>query len=287
MAISPSSAGAGRTSASNAVAGAAGGVVSVLLGQPFVRLQTSNSSNVFRIVSDIFKNEGPLAFYKGALLPFVGVGAAVSIQFSVFHAARQALERLKIKDSLTPEQRLSNFDHYLAGGAAGVANSIISGPVEHVRIRLQMQPSDTRRLYSGPSDCISKISAKAGIQGLFKGQGVAVLREFQAYGCYFVAFEASMKKMAEVGGKTREGLSTWEIAPCGALAGIAFWVGSYPLDVVKTKLQNDGFGPDRRYKNAWAVAAQTWKTGRFPAFWRGLGPTLLRTVLSSSGTFVV
>jgi hypothetical protein len=29
-----------------------------------VRLQTHNSSNAFRVVSDIVRNEGPLAFYK-------------------------------------------------------------------------------------------------------------------------------------------------------------------------------------------------------------------------------
>ena len=32
-----------------------------------VRLQTSQSSNIARIVSDVFKNEGPLAFYKVGL----------------------------------------------------------------------------------------------------------------------------------------------------------------------------------------------------------------------------
>ncbi len=150
-----------------------------------------------------------------------------------------------------------------------------------------MQPTGMRRLYSGPWDCIKRIYGTNGYQGVFKGQNIAVLREFQAYGCYFVAFESSMRTMAKMGGKNREDLSTWAIAPCGASAGIAFWVGSYPLDVVKTKVQNDAFGPDRRYKNVWAVVAQTWKAGKFPAFWRGLSPTLIRTVLSSSGTFVM
>ncbi|ETI21006.1 hypothetical protein G647_07349 [Cladophialophora carrionii CBS 160.54] len=261
------------------------------LGQPFdlikVRLQVHNSSNALRVVSDIFRNEGPLAFYKGALLPFLGVGAAVSIQFSVFHSAKHALERLKDQSSHSNGRKLSNLDFYLAGGAAGLANSIVSGPVEHIRIRLQMQPAGTRRLYFGPWDCMRKISGAAGIKGVFKGQNIAVLREFQAYGCYFVAFEACIQMMADAREKRREDLPTWSVASCGALAGVAFWFGSYPLDVIKTKLQNDGIGPDRQYKSAWTATVQTWKGGKFPAFFRGLGPTLLRTVLSSSGTFAV
>jgi solute carrier family 25 carnitine/acylcarnitine transporter 20/29 len=132
-----------------------------------------------------------------------------------------------------------------------------------------------------------KISGAAGVKGIFKGQNIAVLREFQAYGCYFVTFEACMQMMAEAGKKRREDLPIWSVASCGALAGVAFWIGSYPLDVIKTKVQNDGFGSNRQYKNTWAATVQTWKTGKLPAFFRGLGPTLLRTVLSSSGTFAM
>lgn len=150
-----------------------------------------------------------------------------------------------------------------------------------------MQPSGATKIYSGPWDCMSKIARTSGIRGIFKGQNIAVLREFQAYGCYFVTFEACMRMMVDLTGKRREKLSAWSVAPCGALAGVAFWVGSYPLDVIKTKIQNDNFGSNRQYKNAWSAMTQTWKIGKFPAFFRGLGPTLIRTVLSSSGTFVM
>ncbi|OQV04948.1 hypothetical protein CLAIMM_09758 [Cladophialophora immunda] len=280
----------GNTS-TNTIAGAAGGVVSVLLGQPFdlikVKLQTHGSGNFIQVVSDIFKNEGPLAFYKGALLPFLGVGAAVSIQFSVFHSATQALSALRSREPREDKQQLSILDLYLAGGVAGIANSIVSGPVEHIRIRLQTQAHGTSRLYAGPWDCIRQITATAGVKGLFRGQNTAVLREFQAYGLYFATFEACVRMIAAAKERKRSELSTWTVASCGALSGVAFWVGSYPLDTVKTKLQSDGFGQHRRYKNAWGATMETWKSGGFKAFFRGLGPTLLRTMLSSAGTFAM
>lgn len=150
-----------------------------------------------------------------------------------------------------------------------------------------MQPSGATRLYTGPLDCMKKIIHGAGWKGLFKAQHVSVLREFQAYGLYFFTFESCMNLMGTMKMKNREDLSTWLVAPCGALAGIAFWVGSYPLDVIKTKLQNDGFGEQRRYKSIWAVTAQTWQSGKSMAFFRGLGPTLIRTMLSSAGTFAM
>jgi len=275
----------------DAVAGAAGGMTSVLLGQPFdlikVRLQTTNSSNVLRVVKDVWVHEGPLAFYKGAAIPFLGVGLSVSIQFPVFHSCRQAFEGLNSQKRRAYGNRLSGGQAYLAGGAAGVANSIISGPVEHIRTRLQLQPHGAAKLYAGPLDCIRQIVRQAGLPGLFKAYPVAVAREFQAYGCYFAAFEASIRSLGQLRGKERNQMSALEVVPCGALAGIAFWVGSYPIDVVKSKLQADGFGVDARYRNAWAAVVDTWHRGGMRGFWRGLSPTLVRTSLSSAGCFAM
>jgi len=275
----------------DAIAGAAGGVTSVLLGQPFdlikVKLQTTNSSNVLRVGKDVWVHEGPLAFYKGAAVPFLGVGVCVGIQFTVFHSCRQAFERVNAQKQYVHGSRLSNGQAYLAGAAAGIANSLISGPVEHIRTRLQLQPHGVARLYAGPWDCIRQIVRQAGLPGLYKAYPVAFAREFQAYGCYFAAFEASITSLGRLRGKERREMSALEVVPCGALAGIAFWVGSYPIDVVKSKLQADGFGDAARYRSAWAATTDTWHQGGMRGFWRGLSPTLVRTSLSSAGCFVV
>ncbi len=62
-----------------------------------------------------------------------------------------------------------------------MANSVISGPVEHVRIRLQTQPHGAARLYAGPWDCVRKLlrPVEAGgggglWRGLYRGEAVTV-----------------------------------------------------------------------------------------------------------------
>lgn len=62
-----------------------------------------------------------------------------------------------------------------------VCNTVVSGPVEHVRIRLQTQPSGTP-LYAGPIDCVRKLYAANGIAGVFKGQLATVWRDGVGYG---------------------------------------------------------------------------------------------------------
>lgn len=272
-------------SGKDALAGGAGGIVAVLLGQPFdlirVHLQTSKSRSIFSVVRDTWIHEGPLAFYKGAAVPFLGAGVSVAIQFLTFHSLRQALEERNHGKPLSLPQI------YLCGGGAGIANSFISSPTEHIRTRLQLQPWGAGRLYDGPRDCIRQILARAGLRGVFKAYPIATLKEFQAFGCYFTAFEASMAGMCYFRGKGRQDVTIWETIPCGALGGIGFWVGSFPLDVVKTRLQNDGFGADAKYSNTRAVVLDLWRTSGVKGFWRGLSTTLVRTSLSSAGCFAV
>ena len=235
----------------------------------------------------IYKTEGPLAFYKGTLTPLIGIGACVSVQFGAFHEARRRFEASNIsKNALSPG--LSYLQYYAAGAFAGITNSVISGPIEHVRIRLQTQPHGTARLYSGPLDCVRKLSAHEGVlRGLYRGEAVTVLREAQAYGIWFLTFEYLMNSDAARNGIDRKEVRTWKIAAYGGLAGEALWLASYPFDVVKSKMQSDGFGAQMRYRSMRDCFAQTFKAEGLGGFWKGIGPTLLRAMPVSAGTFAV
>lgn len=274
-------------------AGAAGGVAQVLLGQPFdiikVRLQTTQQyTGALDCATQIWKNEGPAAFYKGTLTPLLGIGACVSVQFGAFHWARRAFEARNEASSPLASPNLSYAQYYASGAFAGIANSVISGPIEHVRIRLQTQPHGTARLYNGPLDCVRKLSAREGIlRGLYRGEAVTILREAQAYGVWFLTFEYLMNADVRRNEIRRDEVSTPKVAFYGGLAGEALWFGSYPFDVVKSKMQSDGFGEGMKFKSMRDCFAQTWRAEGIGGFWKGIGPTLLRAMPVSAGTFAV
>ncbi|KAL1961226.1 hypothetical protein VTO42DRAFT_3172 [Malbranchea cinnamomea] len=271
-------------------AGAVGGIAQVLLGQPFdivkVRLQTTTQySSALDCATKILSKEGPLAFYKGTLTPLIGIGACVSVQFGAFHEARRRLEELNTKRGLA-DPTLSYSQYYLAGAFAGVTNSVLSGPIEHVRIRLQTQPHGAARLYNGPIDCVRKLSAHSGVlSGLYRGQVVTIFREAQAYGIWFLTFEYLMNWEARRNQVKREDISSVKVAAYGGLAGEALWLASYPFDVVKSKMQSDGFGAQQKYKSMTDCFKKTFAAEGFGGFWKGLGPTLLRAMPVSAGTF--
>lgn len=259
-----------------------------------VRLQTTtNYKGAFDCASQILKNEGASAFYKGTLTPLIGVGACVSVQFGGFHYARRAFEAQnaaksnKTIDQIAAEPQPLSYGQYWAAGAfAGVVNTVLSSPIEHIRIRLQTQPHGANRLYAGPLDCIRQLSKSPNIaMGLYRGTAVTILREAQAYGCWFLTFEYLMQNDAKRNNLQRKDIATWKVAAYGGVAGEVLWISSYPFDVIKSKMQSDGFGEKMKFKSMRDAFGQTWRSEGALGFWRGIGPTLLRAMPVSAGTF--
>ncbi|KAG7808833.1 hypothetical protein KL921_003915 [Ogataea angusta] len=246
-----------------------------------VKDTTGQYSSPISALSDTLRNEGLKAFYKGTLAPLIGVGACVSVQFYGFHEAkRQILKHNPKQHDLT----LGQF--YVAGAFAGIVNAPITSPVEQIRILLQVQ-KDNLKLYNGPRDAISKIYKQAGLlKGIFRGSMVTFLREAQAYGVWFLTYEFLISKFIQFHKTERHNISTMELLVCGAVAGDALWISSYPLDVVKSRLQSDGFGRTSRYKGSVVEVAKHIMRHEGPlGFWKGIGPTLLRAIPCSAATF--
>jgi len=114
---------------------------------------------------------------------------------------------------------------------------------------------------------------------------VTIFREAQAYGVWFLTFEYLMNQDAKRNSIKREEISSVKIATYGGLAGEALWLASYPFDVIKSKMQSDGFGAQQKFTGMVDCFRKTWRTEGFGGFWRGLGPTLLRAMPVSAGTF--
>ncbi|KAL0089339.1 mitochondrial carrier domain-containing protein [Phycomyces blakesleeanus] len=280
-----------KTGSSQAIidcaSGTVGGIVQVLVGQPFdtvkVRLQTQSTTNpvysgMMDCVRQIRQREGLGGFYKGTTTPLVGIGACVSIQFVVLESMKRTFAG-KNNDPLT------NTQFYMAGAASGVANSIVSGPVEHIRTRLQVQTGPNG--YKGPVDCIKQIYSAHGLAGIYKGQAITVLREFQGYGAYFLAYEWLVKRSMEKTQRKRTELPAWEVCMYGAAAGYAMWMTVYPVDIIKSKLQTDGFDKaTRKYSSALDCARKIMAVEGFGGFFRGIGVCLLRAAPSNAATFM-
>lgn len=268
--------------AKDVAAGFVGGATQVLIGQPFdlvkIRLQTSVTPKTSgQIVKQVLQNEGPAAFYKGTIAPLFGVGACVSLQFYGFlEAKRQLMKQNGNKPLLLWPQV------YIAGAVAGIVNTPVTAPVEQLRILSQASTKSTSL-----SETVKKIINTQGISGVYRGFTITLLRECQAYGVWFLSYEALLLYVQQQRGyKSRNDVTTPELLLSGALAGSMLWLSSYPLDVIKSNIQSDGFGAQSKYHGSIAKASKAiWTAGGARGFWKGIGPCLVRAFPCSAGTF--
>ncbi|KAJ6625256.1 mitochondrial carrier [Mycena sp. CBHHK59/15] len=269
-------------------AGTAGGIAQVfapvssqyeILSKRMQTAPKGTYTGMMHCATGILKNEGPLAFYKGTLTPLLGIGACYTKRF---FAGRNLAKGTGGEGGAT----LSGGQIFLGGVAAGAANGFVSGPVEHIRIRLQTQ-SSIKPEYAGPFDAIKKIYTAHGIRGVFKGQGVTLVRE-AGYGFYFLTYEKLVQREMAKTGIKREQLSPAKAVLYGAVAGYALWAVIYPIDMIKSRMQTDGFtgATGQKYKSAIDCVRTVWRTEGISAFTRGLTPTLIRSPFANGATFL-
>lgn len=294
------------------VAGVFSGISKLSVGHPFdtikVRLQTSEKvqfKGPLDCLLQTIRHEGVRGLYKGATPPLVGWMFMDSIMLGSLTFYRRILKEnvfsspsilalsrassRKIENAnQQAEDRLPTFGHGLAGIMAGATVSFIAAPVEHVKARLQVQyaADKSKRLYSGPIDCIKKIARAHGIRGIYHGLSATLLFRsffFFWWGSYdiFTRYFSDHTK-----------LSTPSINfLAGGLSAQVFWLTSYPSDVVKQRIMTDPLGGalrdgERRFPRWKDAAKEIWRRDGPKGFWRGFVPCFLRAFPANSVALV-
>lgn len=225
------------------------------------------------MVQKIVKNEGYRGLYKGMLSPMIGVAAINSMLFAVYGSAL----RLTAQDLQSPTVR----DVFIAGSLSGFVNGFFSCPMELIKIRLQNQTDSPGKLYKGPWDCIRKIIKSDGLKGLYKGLPTTLMRETPSYGAYFASYELFCKLIPN----SDPNEPSLGLLMAGGSAGVVGWLTTYPLDVVKTRLQSISEAQAPKYKtvsNAFRVIA---REEGYRVFFSGLGATAMRAFPTNAATF--
>lgn len=124
------------------------------------------------------------------------------------------------------------------------------------------------RKYTNEIECVEIVLACEGWWGLLtRGLGVTVAREVPSSGIYFWTYGWMMQHFA----------MHVPLAPLffGAFVGMASRFAVYPIDVVKTTLQNTEGGKDVSLC-AWMIIQDIWTRGGPGAFFDGVDAKLMR-----------
>ncbi|XP_071386346.1 mitochondrial basic amino acids transporter-like isoform X1 [Centroberyx affinis] len=265
------------------LAGCIGGAAGVLVGHPFdtvkVRLQVQNVDKplyrgTFHCFQSIVRQESMLGLYKGIGSPMMGL---TFINAIVFGVQGNTMRRL---GQDTP------MNQFLAGAAAGAIQCVICCPMELAKTRMQMQGTgekkSKRKLYKNSLDCLVRIYNREGLRGVNRGMVTTLIRETPGFGVYFLAYDVLTRHL---GCEPDDPYMIPKLLFAGGMSGIASWLSTYPVDVIKSRLQADGVGGVNQYSSIADCVRQSVRKEGYMVFTRGLTSTLLRAFPVNAATF--
>ncbi|XP_034006609.1 mitochondrial basic amino acids transporter [Trematomus bernacchii] len=265
------------------VAGCIGGAAGVLVGHPFdtvkVRLQVQSVDKplyrgTFHCFQSIIRQETLFGLYKGIGSPMMGLTFINAIVFGVQG------NTMRLLGHDTP------MNQFLAGAAAGAIQCVICCPMELAKTRLQLQGTgekkSSRKLYKNSLDCLVRIYNREGLRGVNRGMVTTLIRETPGFGVYFLAYDVLTRGL---GCEPDDRFMIPKLLFAGGMAGIASWLSTYPVDVIKSRLQADGVGGVYRYSSIADCVRQSVRREGYVVFTRGLTSTLLRAFPVNATTF--
>ncbi|XP_077286084.1 mitochondrial basic amino acids transporter-like [Arctopsyche grandis] len=253
------------------VAGCIGGCAGVVVGHPLdtikVLMQVEKKhTGIVSCVRDVVAKDSLRGLYRGVTSPMAGVAFVNAVVFGVYGGVQR---RCSEPDSLS--------SHAIAGAAAGLLQSFICSPVELAKTRLQLGCSGTSS--QGPLACLAEVARREGPSALFRGLGLTAMRDTPAFACYFLTYEALVRRS--------DGRSPGTIRTlmAGGFAGTASWLISFPIDAVKSRIQADGMTGPRMYSGAYDCLKKSIKAEGPQFLTRGLSAVLLRAFPTNAACF--
>lgn len=221
------------------------------------RLQTTKVSvSIPRLAALVYKEEGIMGFYRGLWIPLMTISFVRAASFTIYSRTKEhfAYHNILYKNTI--------LDVALTGGISGAMSGAVisfgSAPFELVKVRRQLEYSIAAskgvviKKPPGTLDAVRDIFRVNGMKGLYTAFPLHFVRDTAGTALYFLEYDG----MRHILGRNRAGeqgeTPAWlpihaSLVPfvCGSLSGVTSWAIIYPLDVVKTKVQQRALAGER------------------------------------------
>ena len=229
----------------------------------------------------MFREEGPLGFYRGLPAPLYGCMIDTATIFVVYNGLSNTYRNWK-GSALNSDLPLAGTA--AAGFGAGLAVSVVLTPIELVKCRMQVQDTlpPEKQVYKGVWHCACRTVSQEGVRGLFRGYTSFAAREAPGSALWYAVYEGLRSYLAPHGG-SRSDVPLLGTAMAGAAAGFSYWTATFPTDVVKTRIQVDPEYANHTLKQG---LKDVYREGGVRSLYKGWGVTVARAMPSHALLFV-
>mmetsp|Transcript_14047 Transcript_14047/g.19492 ORF Transcript_14047/g.19492 Transcript_14047/m.19492 type:complete len:613 (+) Transcript_14047:315-2153(+) len=211
---------------------------------------------------------GFLSFFRGNGTNVVKIAPETAIKFWAYETA-------KLQVCNKPEAP-TGIERFTCGAIGGITAQTCIYPLEIVKTRLAVSKPGT---YNGITHCLFKIIRKEGFGALYKGLQASVLGIIPYSGVDMAVYFTLRDYYKDTGPMGMMG--------CGAVSSTCGMVCSFPLQLIRTRLQATGLDGMPRYRGIWHCFTSTIRKDGFLGLYRGFGPNMLKALPAISITYTV
>ncbi|KAE8581813.1 hypothetical protein XENTR_v10019836 [Xenopus tropicalis] len=174
----------------------------------------------------------------------------------------------------------------IAGGIGGMCLILAGQPLDTIKVNLQTQPSPAlgqQPLYNSTLHCFSKIIAREGIRGLYRGMGAPLAVVTPIMSITFVGFGLG-KSLQQTSPDSI--LRSWQVFVAGMLAGLSSTVLMAPGERIKCLLQVQSVTLKKTFQGPLDCAQTLYRELGIRGLYRGTLLTLIRDVPSTGVYFM-
>ncbi|XP_010517067.1 PREDICTED: mitochondrial substrate carrier family protein B isoform X2 [Camelina sativa] len=225
--------------------------------------------------SRIINEEGFRAFWKGNMVTVAHRIPYTAVNFYAYEEYNKFFNSNPVVQSFIGNRSGNPIVHFVSGGLAGITAASATYPLDLVRTRLAAQKN--AMYYQGIGHAFRTICRDEGLLGLYKGLGATLLGVGPSLAINFAAYESlksCWQSHRQNDSKVLIGLS------CGGLAGAVSSTATYPLDLVRRRMQVEGAGGRARVYNTglFETFKHIFKSEGLRGIYRGILPEYYKVV---------
>uniref|UniRef100_A0A5B7A9N9 Putative peroxisomal nicotinamide adenine dinucleotide carrier isoform X1 n=1 Tax=Davidia involucrata TaxID=16924 RepID=A0A5B7A9N9_DAVIN len=307
----------------NGLAGAGGGIIAQLITYPLQTVNTRQQTErdpkkerrklgTIEQMCQVVNQEGWGRLYGGLTPSLVGTAASQGVYYYFYQIFRNKAEAAAFehKKKGIGDGSVGMFSSLVVASLSGCVNVLLTIPIWVVVTRMQThtkkpQPSHTKSIAPeesilsavepppyGTSHVIQEVYNEAGVWGFWKGVFPTLIMVSNP-SIQFMLYETLLKKLKEKRASSKKGsngVTALEIFLLGAVAKLGATVVTYPLLVVKSRLQaKQVTGGDKRhhYKGTFDAIMKMIRHEGFYGFYKGMSTKIVQSVLAAAVLFMV